>query len=288
MMYRRPEITEKEVDLINRLISENPTWWRTRLSIESCRIWDWRYHDGRPKETSCRDLLRKLDGKGLITLPEKITDTGPKPCNTHQVKRMFHDTTPVQSRLKDLGPLQVVVILNCSPLLNEFKSLLIQYHYPGFDLTVGENVKYMVYNLDGVLLAYLLSGASAWACAQRDHFIGWKADIRKANLYLTTNNTRFLILPWVRVPHLASHILGLISRRISSDWQEKYGHPVYLLETFVEKDRFKGTCYKAANWVYTGEPTGRSRYDRYGRLRVPIKDIYLYPLSRDFREVLTQ
>ncbi|MHB1167240.1 MAG: Druantia anti-phage system protein DruA [Carboxydocellales bacterium] len=113
-------------------------------------------------------------------------------------------------------------------------------------------------------------------------------DIRKANLYLTTNNTRFLIFPWVRIPHLASHILGLISRRISSDWQVKYGHPVYLLETFVEKDRFKGTCYKAANWKFVGETTGRSRNDRYKNLRVPVKDIYLYPLDKNFREVLTK
>ncbi|MDT3701273.1 MAG: DUF4338 domain-containing protein [Thermincola sp.] len=288
-MYQRPEVTQKEIDLINRLISENPTWGRTKLSIELCRIWDWCHNDGRPKEISCRDLLRKLNGKGLITLPKKITDTGPKPGNKHQVKLMLHDTTPVESRLKDLGSLQVVVIPNRSPLLlNEFKSLLIQYHYLGFDLTAGENMKYMVYSRDGLLLACLLFGAAAWTCAQRDNFISWKADIRKTNLYLTTNNTRFLILPWVRVPHLASHTLGLISRRISSDWQEKYGHPVYLLETFVEKDRFKGTCYKAANWEYVGETTGRSRNDRYTKLRVPIKDIYLYPLSRDFREVLTK
>jgi len=200
---------------------------------------------------------------------------------------MIHDTTPVTVPIKDLLPLKVEVIRKSGPLLTEFKSLLVQYHYLGFDMTVGENMKYMVYSRDGILLSCLLFGSAAWSCAPRDKFIGWHASARKAHLPFVTNNTRFLILPWVKVPHLASHILGLICRRISSDWQEKYGHTVYLLETFVERERFKGTCYKAANWIHVGETTGRSRNDRYNNLRVPIKDIYLYPLHKNFKEVLT-
>lgn len=164
--------------------------------------------------------------------------------------------------------------------------MIAQYHYLSFDVTVGENIKYMVYSRQGQLLACLLFGSSAWTCAPRDQFIGWDNPTRKANLIYTTNNTRFLILPWVKIPHLASHILGLICHFIVLDWQKKYGHPVHLLETFVEKDRFKGTCYKAANWTYVGETTGRSRNDRYNQLRVPVKDIYLHPLGKDFREVL--
>lgn len=287
-MFLQPEITQKEIDLINRLMSENPSWGRTKLSIELCGKWNWCHNDGRPKEISCRDLLRKLNAKSLITLPPKICNSGPKLGNKNIVKLMFHDMTPVETSIKELLPLQVVVIKNRGPLLNEFKSLLIQHHYLGFDLTVGENIKYMVYSRKGILLACLLFGAAAWSCASRDQFIGWNADMRKANLYLTTNNTRFLILPWIKTPHLASHILGVISRRVASDWQEKYGHPVHLLETFVEKDRFKGTCYKAANWKCVGETTGRSRNDRYLKLSVPVKDIYLYPLNKNFREVLTK
>ena len=153
-------------------------------------------------------------------------------------------------------------------------------------MTVGENLKYMVYSAQDQLLACLLFGSSAWSCAPRDNFIGWDAKSRKLNLIYTTNNTRFLILPWVKIEHLASHVLGLVCKRIASDWQAKYGHRIYLLETFVEKSRFRGTCYKAANWTCVGQTTGRSRNDRYNKLKVPIKDIYLYPLSKNFEEVL--
>jgi hypothetical protein len=125
-----------------------------------------------------------------------------------------------------------------------------------------------------------LFGSAAWKTRPRDSFIGWDIDTRKSNLHLITNNMRFLILPWVRVPHLASHILGRIARRISGDWIDKYGHPIYLLETFVERDRFQGTCYKAANWVHVGQTQGRTRNDRDNSIRVPVKDVYLYPLGR--------
>lgn len=285
--FTKPNITEKEIALINRLIAENPSWGRSKLSRELCRIWNWCGAGGQLKDISCRDLLRNLDAKGLIKLPPRIHSGGRKPGSRDKVQAVSHNTTPVACPIKELLPLKVEVIKKSGPLLKEFKSLLVQYHYLGFNMTVGENMKYLVYSRDYVLLACLLFGSSAWSCAPRDRFIGWDADTRKKKLHLTTNNTRFLILPWVNVPHLASHILGLISRRVASDWQEKYGHRVYLLETFVEKGRFKGTCYKAANWIHVGETTGRSRNDRYNKLSVPVKDIYLYPLHKNFREVLT-
>ena len=149
-------------------------------------------------------------------------------------------------------------------------------------------MKYMVFDREHNPLACLLFGSSAWNRAPRDDFIGWNAPDREANLKFLTNNMRFLILPWVRVPHLASHILGRVARRISSDWIEKYGHPIYLLETFVERDYFQGICYQAANWIYIGQTKGRSRNDRYTTLKVPVKDIYLYPLTKRFREALSQ
>lgn len=145
-------------------------------------------------------------------------------------------------------------------------------------------MKYLVRDRHGRDLACVLFGSAAWKTKPRDEFIGWSRETRARNLLWITNNTRFLILPWVRVPHLASHVLGRISRRIRTDWRAKYGHPVYLLETFVEQGRFLGTCYKAANWIFVGSTTGRSRQDRYNTLAVPVKDIYLYPLIPHFKE----
>jgi hypothetical protein len=283
--FLKPKITETEIDLINRLITDNPSWGRSRLSRELCQIWRWQSHDGSPKDISCRDLLRDLDFKGIIKLPLQQHNARRPGCKD-KIQFMIHDTTSLSINIQELMPLKVEAVFKPGFKLHEFKSLIEQYHYLGFDMTVGENMKYMIYGQNGRLLACLLFGSSAWSCAPRERFIEWSEERRKSNLHLTTNNTRFLILPWVKVPHLASHILGLVCRRIANDWQTKYGHPVYLLETFVEKDRFKGTCYKAANWQYVGQTTGRSRNDRYNKLRVPIKDIYLYPLTRDFREVL--
>jgi hypothetical protein len=285
-MMIKPQITSSEIELIQELISANPAWGRTRLSIELCQIWDWRHPDGQPKAISCRDLLRKLAVRGVIQLPPIIRDTGLKPGRQKHIQFILHDTSEIAGDIQNILPARVDIVQERTFQSQEFKSLISQYHYLGFDMTVGENLKYLVYSRQGKLLACLLFGSAAWACAPRDQFIGWNAQSRRDHLIYTTNNTRFLILPWVKVPHLASHILGMITRRIALDWQRKYGHPLYLLETFVEKERFKGTCYKAANWIYVGETTGRSRNDRYSNLQVPIKEIYLYPLHRHFREVL--
>ncbi|UJS21710.1 MAG: DUF4338 domain-containing protein [Candidatus Brocadia sp.] len=164
--------------------------------------------------------------------------------------------------------------------------MLALYHYLGSSRMAGENMKYIVFDRNANPLACILFGSPAWKVAPRDSFIGWDILARKHSLHLITNNPCFLILPWVRVPHLASHILGLIARRIRNDFVHKYGHPVYLLETFVERERFQGTCYKAANWQLVGQTKGRTRNDRYNTIRVPTKDIYLYPLIPNFREAL--
>jgi hypothetical protein len=163
---------------------------------------------------------------------------------------------------------------------------LARHHYLGFGGPVGENIAYQVTDRSGQDLACVLFGAAAWKVSARDSWIGWTPARRAQGLQQIANNTRFLILPWVRVPHLASHILGRISRRIVRDWQTKYGHPVDLLETFVDRTRFRGTCYRAANWIHVGSTQGRSRQDRTRSLRAPVKDIYAYPLRTDFRERL--
>jgi len=161
-----------------------------------------------------------------------------------------------------------------------------KYHYLGLNTVVGENIKYLVYSKDEQPLACLLFGASAWKTACRDNFIGWKGEQQKRNLPLTADNSRFLILPWVQVKFLASHILSKIVKRISDDWQVKYGHPIYLLETFVQKDKFQGTCYKAAGWIYTGDTKGRGKKDIHREYAVPVKSVWLYPLRKDYRKYL--
>jgi hypothetical protein len=285
-MMIKPQITSTEIELIQKLISKNPSWGRTKLSCELCQIWNWCYSDGQPKTISCRDLLHRLAAQGVIQLPPKIRNSGLKPGRQKHIQFILQDTSEIIGHIQDILPVRVEVVQERTFQSQEFKSLISQYHYLSFDMTVGENLKYLVYSRQGRLLACLLFGSAAWACAPRDQFIGWNAKSRRDHLIYTTNNTRFLILPWVKVPHLASHILGLIVRRITLDWQRKYNHPLYLLESFVEKERFKGTCYKAANWIYVGETTGRSRNDRYNNLQVPIKEIYLYPLHRHFREMI--
>jgi len=284
-IFSRPTITEVEIAFINEFIAKNPTWGRTRLSKELCLIWNWCDHNGNPKDISCRDMLRKLDAKERICLPKAKFITR-QPGSRDRIELQIHDTSDITCSIKDVMPVRIEIVKPRTPQDNEFKSLIEQYHYLGLDRTISESIKYMVYSRQGQLVACLLFGSSAWSCAPRDTFIGWSPTARQKSLIYTTNNIRFLILPWVRITHLASHILGRVCRRISTDWQEKYGHPVYLLETFVEQNRFKGTCYKAANWINVGETTGRGRNDRYTSLHVPIKDIYLFPLSTTFREVL--
>jgi hypothetical protein len=149
-------------------------------------------------------------------------------------------------------------------------------------------MKYMVYSRDGQPLSCLLFGSAAWSCRERDEFIGWDKGQRARGLSNITNNTRFLIFPWVRVAHLASHILSLVAHRVADDWQFKYGHPVYCLETFVEAGRFQGISYRAANWIHVGSTTGRGRDGGHKHSILPIKDIYLYPLAKNFKTALTR
>ena len=278
------EITKDDIELVRRLIEANPSRNRTRLSKELCLLWNWRAANGQIKDMACRTLLSKLEQRGHITLPRRRSPG--RGCRKVSIPYVPHSTASIACSLSALKPLHVQLVENTG-LLDLFQSLLSRYHYLGFRSAVGENMKYMVFDREQNPLACLLFGSAAWKCAPRDDFIGWDTETRKANLRFLTNNMRFLILTWVRVPHLASHILGRVARRISSDWKGKYGHPVYLLETFVERDCFQGICYRAANWIYVGQTKGRSRNDRYATLKVPIKDIYLYPLTKRFREALS-
>lgn len=228
---------------------------------------------------ACRTFLLKLDRAGLICLPARKR----KPTNAFRNRSITdipHIKDPICCDLQKLLPLNITPILQKTVELSLFKCLLAKYHYLGFRNTVGENFKYLISDVQGRPLGCLLFGSTAWKCAARDNFIGWDRRAREANLGFTTNNTRFLILPWVSVPNLASHILSLICKRLSFDWSHKYGHPIYLVETFVDRSRYKGTCYQAANWVLTGQTQGRTRNDRHRTINATVKDAYVYPLTK--------
>ena len=284
MIIQGRELRAEDIGLIRDLLAQHPEWGRTRLSEELCRLWDWRNGQGRLKDMACRTLLLKLERAGLIRLPKR---RGPSSngSRNRNVPFVDHATEPILCALADLRPLTVSVVEPGSKDLELFNCLLGRYHYLGHRNTVGENIRYLVRSRTGRTLGCTLFGSAAWKCAVRDGWIGWTRSARERNLGLLTNNTRYLVLPWVRVPHLASHLLGLIARRIRADWQAKYGHPVHALETFVDR-RFRGTCYRAANWVRLGQTQGRSRNDRKHSMQVSVKDVYLYPLVADFRREL--
>jgi hypothetical protein len=276
------ELTGNELDDIRKLLAEHPDWGRTRLSKELCRLWNWRNAQGRQKDMSCRLMLLKLERRGFLHLPRILRDRNYS-LRTRHVVSVEHATAPIRCELRDLQPLSLSVIAQRSEDQLLFACLLNRYHYLGHHNAIGEKLGYLARDRQGRVLACALFGSAAWKCAARDMFIGWDRRKRERNLCLLTNNTRFLILPWVAVPHLASHLLGQFVGRIRCDWQKKYGHPVHALETFVDRDRFRGVCYRAANWMRLGSTTGRSRNDRNHCLRGSVKDVYLYPLVKNFR-----
>jgi len=281
MVIQGRQLGAEEIELIQGLIAEHCDWCRTRLSEELCQRWDWRNARGRMKDMAARTLLLKLERAGHIRLPQRRS----KLTNEFRNRNMplvAHATAPIRGALRELRPLAVSIVHPGSEDLRLFNCLLSRYHYLGHRNTVGENIRYLVRDRAGRPVGCALFGSAAWKCAARDAWIGWDRGTREANMGLLTNNTRFLVLPWVQVPHLASHMLACLSGRIRADWQDKYGHPIHALETFVDRSRFKGTCYRAANWIYVGKTQGRSRQDRHRTLSVPVKDIYLYPLIQGF------
>jgi len=280
-------MTPERIEQINILIRDNPEWHRSRLSKELCELWGWKGENGQVKDISCRDVLRALDAGGKIALPKPLHKTRAN-GQADRIVLMQHDMTPIEVSLAELTPL-VVEVATGKNQLNEFKSYIAQFHYLRYDRNIGENIKYFVYGRDGQRLACLMFSSAAWSCQQRDSYIGWSREQRKFALRYVTNNSRFLIFPWIRVSGLASKILSLICRRISADWMAKYGHPLYLLETFVELERFRGTAYKAANWKWVGITAGMGRNSKTATVgELPLKYIYLYPLHRKFREKLNE
>ena len=286
------QIGAAELEQIRQFLAEHPHWSRWRLSRELATLWDWRNGVGQLKDMAARTLLLKLEQRGRINLPARRRT----PSNRMRHKRLpeLDLAAPQASVTEALRALLPLVINECSRAEGApgqralFDALLHHHHYLSHRSSVGENLQYLVRDAQARPLACVLFGAAAWQCAARDRYLGWDSAVRAQNLHLIANNTRFLILPWVQVAHLASHVLGRIAQRLSRDWQAKYGHPIYLLETFVQRDRFRGTAYRAANWVRVGQTKGRTRQDRADGTwhQSAIKDVYLYPLHRRFRQHL--
>jgi len=282
--YQGKVATTDDVDFIKRIIAENPHDSRRSLSKKLCEAWNWVQPNGALRDMVCRGFLLRLHRAGYIKLPaRKFTPNNPF-VNRESPAKVEIDQTTICSTLSKIQPLEIRQVRRTS-FEKLFNSLIAQHHYLGYCHPVGEHLKYIVF-AEGRPIACLSWSSAPRHIGCRDRFIGWSADIRKRNLHLIAYNIRFLILRWVRVPYLASHILGRIAKVVPVDWQRVYNHRIYFLETFVDTERFKGTCYKAANWIYLGDTTGRGKNDQSHKANRSIKAVWGYPLSRDFREVL--
>lgn len=282
--YQGKVATNDDVEFIKRFIAKNPHDSRRSLSKKLCEAWNWVQPNGALRDMVCRGFLLQLHRAGYIKLPQrKFTPNNPF-INRESPPKVEIDQTAICSTLSKIQPLEIRQVRRSS-FEKLFNSLIAQHHYLGYCHPVGEHLKYIVF-AEGRPIACLSWSSAPRHIGCRDRFIGWSADIRKKNLHLIAYNIRFLILRWVRVPYLASHILGRIAKVLPVDWETVYNHRIYFLETFVDTERFKGTCYKAANWIYLGNTTGRGKNDQTHKANRSIKAVWGYPLSRDFREVL--
>jgi hypothetical protein len=284
LKYRGRVVTGADVAFIDKLISEHPTASRRALSKKLCEAWNWVQPNGALRDMVCRGLMLALHRAGHIELPKRRRVPHNPLAERPRPTWTPIDTTPLRGSLGAIRPLAFRQVRR-TPNEALFNSLLEQYHYLRYTQPVGEHLKYLVYGL-GRPIACLAWSSAPRHLGSRDRFIGWSADVRRKNIRFIAYNTRFLILPWVEVPHLASHVLGRMARMLAGDWARIYGHPVYFVETFIDPQRFRGTCYRAANWIVLGRTTGRGKDDQTGRPNRPIKEVLGYPLCRDFRERL--
>jgi hypothetical protein len=282
--YRGRQVSNEEILYIRELIAADPHQSRRTLSKKLCEAWQWRQPNGALCDMVCRGLLLMLDRAGVITLPPVDYVRHNPLASRARPAPVLIDTTPIQGPLTDLQPLEFEQVRRTGdePLFN---SLMEEHHYLGYEQPVGEHLKYLVW-AQGRPLACLAWSSAPRHLGSRDRYIGWSAEARRRNIGFIAYNTRFLILPWVEVPNLASHILSRMAGRLSADWDCVYGHPIYFLETFVDPERFHGTCYRAANWVLLGHTTGRGKDDQTNRPNRSIKEVLALPLTRRFRQLL--
>jgi len=279
--FRGREITHRDAAFIRQLIACHPGASRYLLSKKLCEAWDWRQPNGALRDMVCRSMMLALHRAGHIELPPpRFKVRNPLVYRKRPVCPQVDDSV-LETSLKALGPLTFKEVRRTAEE-SLFNGLIEAHHYLGYTQPVGEHLKFMVWAQGRPLACFAMSSAPRHL-GPRDRYIGWSAQQRRENIRYVAYQSRFLILPWVRVAHLASHLLGRLARVVSGQWQEMYGHPVYLLETFVDPGRFRGTCYRAANWRHVGQTTGRGKNDQTNRVNRPLKDIYVYPLSKDFR-----
>jgi len=284
LKYRDRPVYSEDITFIQRLIASNQDYGRCALSKEICRSWNWVQPNGQLKDMICRGLLLHLERQGYIKLPPRkrtpqnpfLTRKKPAPVDI--------DNSLLKANLNDIRPISIRQVRRT---VDEklFNGLIDQYHYLGYTRPVGEHLKYIAFSQDRPIACLAFSSA-ARHLSSRDHFIGWDPEIRKRNIQFLAYNNRFLILPWIRISCLASHLLSRCARIVSSDWQHIYSHPLYWLETIVDTQRFKGTCYQAANWILLGKTTGRGLNDRTHQANRSIKSVYGYPLVASFRQKL--
>jgi len=290
LKYRGRVVTAEDILYIRELIAAHPGVSRRRLSEKLCEAWQWKQANGALRDMVCRGLLLMLDRTGQIELPAvKFVPHNPL-VRRARPEAVLIDTTPIHGPLPELLPVEIQQVRRTAdePLFN---SLMEQYHYLAYEQPVGEHLKFLVwagYPPGPRPIACLAWSSAPRHLGSRDRYIGWSAEARRRNIRFLAYNTRYLILPWVRVPHLASHILSRMTSQLSADWERMYGHPVYFAETFIDPTRFRGTCYRAANWKFLGLTTGRGKNDHTYKPNRPNKEVLGLPLTRRFRELLAQ
>ena len=282
--YLGRPFSQAEMNAI-RAITEDRARYPTRAAISRavCLALSWRKPDGGLKEVSCRVALLRMQADGHIDLPVPTRVIRP---NLNRPAQHLIEPEPIDARLADLRPLRLVAVAGRGSEAQAWRDLIARHHYLGYTPLPGAQIRYLVQSRRG-LVALLGFGAAAWKVMPRDQHIGWDRDQRERHLHLVVNNARFLILPHVRVRYLASSVLALACRQLADDWQARYGYRPVLLETFVDKERFRGTSYRAANWIPVGDTKGRGKMDVHRTAHLPVKTVYLYPLSANYRTVLT-
>jgi hypothetical protein len=286
LTYRGKRITEQDVVFIRELIAQNPWDSRRKLSEKLCQAWGWRQSNGILRDMVCRGLMLMLHRAGHIELPARRWEPVNPLVYRKKPAPVEIDPYALQGCLSSILPLEIRQVRRTA-LEKLCESLIEQYHYLGYCQPVGEHLQYLVFAHQRPIACMIYSSAPRHIGC-RDRFIGWPAAVRRKNIHLIAYQSRFLILPWVHVSYLASHLLGRMARLLPSDWQQVYQHPVYFQETFVDLERFKGTCYKASNWIFLGKTTGRGKNDQTNRPNRSIKAVWGYPLCRDFRARLCQ
>jgi hypothetical protein len=285
--YRGKKLHAGDIEFIRKLIAANPTASRRQLSAKLCVAWNWVQANGALRDMVCRGLLLGLDRAGLVALPaRRFCPPNPLAQRRPPSASLAGAWDPLQCTVSQLGPVQIRQVRR-TPEEKLFASLMEAHHYLAYTQPVGEHLKYLI-SARGTPIACLAWSSAPRHLDPRDRFIGWSQEQRRANLHLIAYNTRFLILPWVQVPHLASHLLAQVARVLSADWQQLYGHPIYLLETFIDPEQFRGTCYRAANWIYLGKTTGRGKDDLTKKPNRSLKELWVYPLRKDFASQLCQ